>query len=56
MLRKNSLIAKIAETIVKVHEKMMRDDNELQILIKKRDETKRAADNVVKAIEQGIIM
>ena len=56
MLRKNSLIAKIAETIVKVHEKMMRDDNGLQILIKKRDETKRAADNVVKAIEQGIIM
>ena len=35
---------------------MMRDDNGLQILIKKRDETKRAADNVVKAIEQGIIM
>ena len=34
----------------------MRDDNGLQILIKKRDETKRAADNVVKAIEQGIIM
>ena len=56
MLRKTSLIAKIAETIVKVHEKMMRDDNGLQILIKKRDETKRAADNVVKAIEQGIIM
>ena len=56
MLRKNSLIAKIAETIVKVHEKMMKDDNGLQILIKKRDETKRAADNVVKAIEQGIIM
>ena len=56
MLRKNSLITKIAETIVKVHEKMMRDDNGLQILIKNRDETKRAADNVVKAIEQGIIM
>ena len=28
----------------------------MQILIKKRDETKRAADNILKAIEQGIIM
>lgn len=28
----------------------------MQILVKKRDEAKRAADNIVKAIEQGIIM
>ena len=56
MLQRNSIITKIAETIVKVHEKIMRDNSGLQILIKKRDEAKRAADNIVKAIEQGIIM
>ena len=55
MLQRNSIITRIAETIVKVHEKMMCDDSGLQLLIKKRDETKRAADNIVKAIEQGII-
>lgn len=55
MLQRNSIITRIAETVVKVHEKMMQDDSGLRILIKKRDETKRAADNIVKAIEQGII-
>lgn len=56
MLQRNSIITKIAETIVKVHEKIMRNNSGLQILVKKRDEAKRAADNIVKAIEQGIIM
>ena len=56
MLRRNSIITKIAETIVKVHEKMIRDDSGLQILMKQRDDAKRAADNIIKAIEQGIIM
>ncbi len=55
MLRRNSIITRIAETVVKVHEKMMQDDSGLQILMKKRDDTKKAADNIVKAIEQGII-
>ncbi len=55
MLRRNSIITRIAETVVKVHEKMMQDDSGLQVLIKKRDDTKKAADNIVKAIEQGII-
>ena len=56
MLQRNSIITKIAEAIVKVHEKMIRDNSGLQILIKKREEAKRAADNILKAIEQGIIM
>ena len=56
MLQRNSIITKIAEAIVKVHEKMMRDNSGLQILIKKREEAKRAVDNILKAIEQGIIM
>ena len=51
MLQRNSIITRIAETVVKVHEKMMQDDSGLRILIKKRDETKRAAGNIVKAIE-----
>lgn len=55
MLRRNSVITQIAETICKVHEKMMKDDSGLCILMKKRDETKKAADNIVKAIEKGII-
>ena len=55
MLRRNSVITKIAETIVKVHERMIRDDSGLQRLQTKRDEAKKAADNLVKAIEQGII-
>ena len=55
MLRRNSVITKIAETIVKVHERMIRDDSGLQRLQAKRDEAKKAADNLVKAIEQGII-
>ena len=55
MLRRNSIITQIAETVVKVHEKMMRDDFGLQILLQKRDDAKKAADNIVKAIEQGII-
>lgn len=56
MLKQNSFITRLAKTIVKVHEKLVKDNSGLQILIKKRDETKRAADNIVKAIEQGIIM
>lgn len=55
MLRRNSVITKIAETIVKVHEKIIRDSSGLQTLVKKRDEAKKAADNIVKAIEKGII-
>ena len=55
MLRRNSIITKIAETIVKVHERMIRDDSGLQRLQTKRDEAKKAADNLVKAIEQDII-
>lgn len=55
MLRKNSVITKIAETICKEHEKMIKDDSGLQILINKRNDAKKAADNIVKAIEQGII-
>lgn len=51
MLRKNSVITKIAETICKVHEKMIKDDSCLQILINKRNDAKKAADNIVKAIE-----
>lgn len=55
MLRRNSIITKIAETIVKVHEKMIQDDTGLRRLQAKRDEAKKAAGNLVKAIEQGII-
>ena len=57
MLRRNSVITKIAETIVKVkvHERMIRDDSGLRRLQAKRDEAKKAADNLVKAIEQGIV-
>ena len=55
MLRRNSIISKIAETIVKTHEKLIMDNTGLQRLKAKRDEAKKSADNLVKAIEQGII-
>lgn len=55
MLRRNSIISKIAETIVKTHEKLIMDNSGLQRLKAKRDEAKKSADNLVKAIEQGII-
>ena len=55
MLRRNSIITQIAETVVKVHERMIQDDTGLRRLQAKRDEAKKASGNLVKAIEQGII-
>lgn len=55
LLRQNDTIRSIAEAIINVHKNMMKNDSGLQILIKKRTEVKRVADNIVKAIEQGII-
>ena len=55
MLSRNSIITRLAEKIVEVHERIVRDDSGLRTLIRKRDEAKKAADNIVKAIEKGII-
>ncbi len=55
MLGKNSTIRKIAETVVAYHEQMIKDESPLQLLLEKRKEAVKSADNIVKAIEQGII-
>ncbi len=55
MLSKNSTIIKIAQTIVKMHEQIMNDESPLLLLQEKRSIAIKSADNIVKAIEQGII-
>ena len=42
MLSRNSIITRLAEKIVEVHERIVRDDSGLRTLIRKRDEAKKA--------------
>ena len=55
MLRYPDNLRKIAETIYKIHEKETSDNTTLRLLIKKREEAVKASNNLIKAIEQGII-
>ncbi len=55
MLRTPDNLRRIAEAIFKIHEKETSDNTTLRLLIKKRDEAVRASNNLIKAIEQGII-
>ena len=55
MLKSPDNIRKIAETIYRIHERETNDNTTLKVLIKKRDEAMRASQNMIKAIEQGII-
>ena len=55
MLKNNETIRKIAEKIVSVHERLSRESEALKILEKRRSEANKAAENIVKAIEKGII-
>ena len=55
MLRTPDNLRRIAEAIFKIHEKETSDNSTLRLLIKKRDEAVRASNNLIKAIEQGII-
>ena len=54
-LQSNAVIRQIAELICKKHEKLMHDDTTLKHLQQKYNNARKSADNIVKAIEQGII-
>lgn len=54
-LQSNAVIHRVAELICNKHEKLMRDDTTLKHLQQKYNDARKAADNIVKAIEQGII-
>ena len=45
----------IADTIYKIHEKETTDSTTLKLLEKKRKEVQKKSDNIIKAIEMGII-
>jgi len=55
LLTNEDEIMRIAEKILETHERQTRDNATLKLLMKKRNETYKAEQNVMKAIEQGII-
>ena len=55
ILNKNGTIEKIAETLSALHRKEATDNTALKMLIKQRDAAVKASNNIVRAIEQGII-
>ena len=55
MLKTPENICMIAESIFKLHEKESNDNSNLKLLMKKRDDSVKASNNLIKAIEQGII-
>ena len=55
MLNTPDNISKIAKTILLIHEKETNNNSALRILTKKREEAVKASNNIIKAIEQGII-
>lgn len=55
LLKQNTNIDLIADMLYKVHQKATSDDTNLKLLTKKRDEAIRSSQNIISAIEQGII-
>ena len=55
MLNKNGTIEKIAEMLSALHRKEATDNTALKMLIKQRDAAVKASNNIIRAIEQGII-
>ena len=55
MLNTPENITTIAKVIFDIHEKETNDNNALKRLIRKREEAVKASNNLIKAIEQGII-
>jgi hypothetical protein len=55
MLKTPENISLIAKTILEIHEKETKCNSALRILVKKREEAFKASQNIIKAIEQGII-
>ena len=55
MLRTPKNIEYIAKSIHELHEKETTDNTTLKLLVKRREEAVKASNNLIKAIEQGII-
>lgn len=55
MLNTPDNIHRIAEAIYNTHQKECNDNTALKVLMRKRDEAVKASNNLIKAIEQGII-
>ncbi len=55
LLKNDSCIHAIAEGMCKIHQQMMKDDTKLKSLTKQRAVALKASQNLIKAIEQGII-
>ncbi len=55
MLNTPDNICRIAEAIYNTHQKEYNDNTALKVLMRKRDEAVKASNNLIKAIEQGII-
>ena len=55
MLNTPDNIEKIAKTILTIHEKETKDNTVLKLLVRKRETALKASNNLIKAIEQGII-
>jgi len=55
LLKQSSNIDTIAETLFKLHQKITADDTNLNLLTKRRDEAVKSSQNIITAIEQGII-
>lgn len=56
MLKSVSAIHKIAENIYNVHKAETADNTALKLLERKQKEALKAQNNIIKAIEQGIIL
>lgn len=52
---KKEILDEIADSVMQVRQKQMRDKSLLNILIKERDQIKKSLSNIMKAIEQGIL-
>lgn len=55
LLNSTDNIHRISQTIFKIHTKEAKDNTTLNALLKKREETLKASNNIIRAIEQGII-
>ncbi len=55
MLSTNSIITEIAKSVCAAHKRLTEDNSALNTLLQKRKDAVKAADNIVKAIEKGII-
>ncbi len=55
VVKDNECIRAIAQEMYEVHQQMMKDDTNLKSLTKQRADALKASQNLIKAIEQGII-